>query len=214
MQNRVGNVGYAARRPFMNAAMSVELRAAINEQIDRQIEQWYRAGVSREKFMATELYLSTKLLRGYFSYLLNHEGPLGVVAYSYLVEYANVKLEPAKLAALKEPVGESSNGGQISHSHTDINDDHPGQVWAAIRSLVRGEQDIEALKKYLEEHQRILARYFNELYHDTIPQAEMTRQVNRETAEAPGQASSFSATSASPSWRTCSRRSARGTSKA
>src|SRR6218665_2919135 len=47
------------------------------------IQDLARAGVSREQFLATEPYLSTKLLTGFFSYLLDHEGPLGVVAYSY-----------------------------------------------------------------------------------------------------------------------------------
>jgi pyrroloquinoline quinone (PQQ) biosynthesis protein C len=132
------------------------------------IQDLERAGVSREQFLATEPYLSTKLLAGYFSYLLDHEGPLGVVAYSYLVEYVNVKLEPRKIEALKESVGESNIAGQISHSHTDINDDHPGEVWAAIRHLVRSEDDIDALKRYLDEHQTVLALYFKELYEDKI----------------------------------------------
>ncbi|MCE0444855.1 hypothetical protein LT493_04830 [Streptomyces tricolor] len=39
-----------------------------------------RVGVSPEQFLDTEPYLSTKLLSGCFSYLLDHEGPLGVVA--------------------------------------------------------------------------------------------------------------------------------------
>ncbi|MDO0914703.1 hypothetical protein QQM39_28900 [Streptomyces sp. DT2A-34] len=132
------------------------------------IDDLAKVGVSREEFLATEPYLSTKLLAGYFSYLLDHEGPLGVVAYSYLVEYVNVKLEPVKLVALKESVGEQKIGGQISHSHTDINDDHPGEVWAALRFLIRDEEDIEALRTYLREHQSILALYFKELYEDTL----------------------------------------------
>lgn len=131
-----------------------------------------KAGVSREEFLATEPYLSTKLLTGYFSYLLDHEDPLGVVAYSYLVEYVNVKLEPKKLAALKESVGETNIKGQINHSHTDINDDHPGEVWAAIRYLIRDDQDIAALRKYLQEHQTVLAQYFEEIYQDTIVKSE------------------------------------------
>jgi hypothetical protein len=131
-----------------------------------------KVGVSREQFLSIEPYLSTKLLSGYFSFLLDHEGPLGVVAYSYLVEYVNVKLEPSKLLALKESIGESKIGGQISHSHTDINDDHPGEVWAAVRFLIRDQQDIVAFKTYLQEHQRILAMYFEELHMDTIPQPE------------------------------------------
>lgn len=242
MTNRVKNVGYENRAPFINAARSAALRSEIDELIDRQIEQWYetvpyaahlegktvdsayyqrhlietawrirllrvaeskalaeiakrspeaaqiwanyereemlhdelfiqdldRAGVPREVFLGTEPYLSTKLLAGYFSYLLDHEGPLGVVAYSYLVEYVNVKLEPRKLEALKESVGEQNIGGQISHSHTDVNDDHPGEVWAAIRHLLRNDDDIDALKRYLAEHQIVLALYFKELYEDKI----------------------------------------------
>jgi hypothetical protein len=132
------------------------------------ISDLQRAGVSRADFLATEPYLSTKLLAGFFSYLLDHEGPLGVVAYSYLVEYVNVKLEPKKLEALKGSIGESNIVGQISHSHTDINDDHPGEVWQAIRFLIRSEQDVEDLKRYLDEHQTVLALYFKELYEDKI----------------------------------------------
>ncbi|MER8047065.1 hypothetical protein [Streptomyces sp. NPDC094032] len=138
------------------------------------IQDLAKVGVSREEFLATEPYLSTKLLAGYFSYLLDHEGPLGVVAYSYLVEYVNVKLEPRKLVALKESIGEKNIGGQISHSHTDINDDHPGEVWAAVRHLIRDEQDIAAFRKYLEEHQTVLALYFKELADDTIGADEKT----------------------------------------
>lgn len=132
------------------------------------IQDLTRAGVSRETFLATEPYLSTKLLVGYFSYLLDHEGPLGVVAYSYLVEYVNVKLEPRKIEALKESVGEQNISGQISHSHTDINDDHPGEVWQAVRHLLRSEEDIASLKRYLREHQDILAMYFKELHDDKV----------------------------------------------
>lgn len=68
---------------------------------DLFIQDLERVGVSREEFLATEPYLSTKLLAGFFSYLLDHEGPLGLIAYSYLVEYVNVKLEPRKLEALR-----------------------------------------------------------------------------------------------------------------
>lgn len=248
MINRVRNVGYSDRTPFLSAAVSVGLRGEIDQIIDLQIEQWYetvpqaahlegkdvnslyykrhlietawrirllrvaeakalveiakvspvaaqiwaqyeqeemlhddlfiqdleRVGVNRQEFLATEPYLSTKLLTGFFSYLLDHEGPLGVVAYSYLVEYVNVKLDPRKLQALKVSVGEAMIVGQISHSHTDINDDHPGEVWSALRLLIKGEQDIAALKGYLAEHQRILAMYFSELYIDTLAKPQKT----------------------------------------
>jgi hypothetical protein len=132
------------------------------------IQDLAKISVSREEFLATEPYLSTKLLAGFFSYLLDHEGPLGVVAYSYLVEYVNVKLEPKKIEAMKISLGENEIAGQISHSHTDINDDHPGEVWRAIRFLINDENDVKHLYTYLAEHQRILAMYFEEAYNDVI----------------------------------------------
>jgi hypothetical protein len=135
------------------------------------IQDLERAGVSRAEFLATEPYLSTKLLAGFFSYLLDHEGPLGVVAYSYLVEYVNVKLEPRKLEAMKESLGDQQIVGQIAHSHTDLNDDHPGEVWNALRFLICNEQDVRALKRYMVEHQRILAMYFDEIHKDTVVEA-------------------------------------------
>lgn len=245
--NRVKNVGYENRTPYINAQRSVELRAKVDAIIDGQVQEWYatvpyaahlegksinstyyqrhlietawrirllrvaeckalaeiakrspeaaqiwanyereemlhdelfiqdleRAGVSRDQFLATEPYLSTKLLSGYFSYLLDHEGPLGVVAYSYLVEYVNVKLEPRKLRALKVSVGEKGIAGQIAHSHTDINDDHPGEVWQALRYLLLNESDIYSLKLYLSEHQKVLALYFKELYEDKVNPVEL-----------------------------------------
>ncbi|MDX1902048.1 MAG: hypothetical protein SFW66_08640 [Gammaproteobacteria bacterium] len=125
-------------------------------------------GVTRNEILATEPYLSTKLLTGFMSYLLDHEGPLGVVAYSYLVEYVNVKLEPKKLDALKKSMGEKNIRGQISHSNTDLNDDHPGEVWQVIRHLIRGKDDIESLYRYLREMQTLLAMYFKELYEDKV----------------------------------------------
>jgi hypothetical protein len=135
------------------------------------VEDLERAGVSRTEFLATEPYLSTKLLAGFFSYLLDHESPLGVIAYSYLVEYVNVRLEPRKLTAMRESLGEQEILGQIAHSHTDVNDDHPGEVWNALRLLIRSDRDIEALTRYLREHQRILALYFDEIYKDTVVEA-------------------------------------------
>ena len=125
-------------------------------------------GVSRETILSTEPYLSTKLLSGFFSYLLDHEGPLGVVAYSYLVETVNVKMEPKKLSAMKISLGEQSIRGQIAHSHTDTQDDHPGEVWQVVRHLINSKDDIKNLYRYLNEMQEILAMYFREIHKDQV----------------------------------------------
>lgn len=132
------------------------------------IDDLVRLGIDRKLALDTEPYLSTKLLAGFFSYLLDHEGPLGVVAYSYLVEYINVKIDPAKIKAMKETLGEDKIKGQISHTHTDVTDDHPGEIWDVLRNLISCEEDISNLYRYLEEHQQILAMFFQEIHADTV----------------------------------------------
>ena len=151
MINRVRNVGYSDRTPFLSAAVSVGLRGEIDQIIDLQIEQWYetvpqaahlegkdvnslyykrhlvetawrirllrvaeakalveiakvspvaaqiwaqyeqeemlhddlfiqdleRVGVNRQEFLATEPYLSTKLLTGFFRTCWIMRGRLG-----------------------------------------------------------------------------------------------------------------------------------------
>lgn len=121
------------------------------------------SGVSKEDFYQIEPTLSTKLLVGFFSYLLDHEGPLGVVAYSYLVEYVNVKLESAKLDDLEKIIGKEMITGQRLHANTDIDHDHPGLAWDSLRYLINSEEDISNLKKYFVEFQEILLMFFVEM---------------------------------------------------
>ncbi len=123
-------------------------------------------GTSLSSALQTEPYLSTKLLAGYFSYLMDHEGALGVVAYSYLVEYVNVKLDPSKVASLAQSIGGEHVAGYALHTKTDEVEDHPGEVWAALRYLINSPQDEANLYRYIEEHQRILAMYFSEIYNE------------------------------------------------
>lgn len=127
------------------------------------IQDLIKSGFTREDFLKIEPTLSTKMLVGFFSYLLDHEGPLGVVAYSYLVEYCNVKLEPEKLEGLKQILGEEMIAGQIAHAHTDTNHDHPTMVWSCLRYLINNNNDIANLKEYLKEFQKILSMFFVEM---------------------------------------------------
>jgi hypothetical protein len=132
------------------------------------VDDLTRMGVPASAAYNSEPYLSTKLLTGFFSYLLDHEGPLGVVVYSYLVEYVNVKIDPSKIKGMKKSLGEENIKGQISHAHTDLTDDHPGEVWNAIRHLLTNENDVENLFRYIDEHQRVLVMYFEEIYKDVV----------------------------------------------
>lgn len=132
------------------------------------IKDLEKAGVTREEFLTYEPYLSTKLLTGYFSYLLDHEGPLGVIVYSYLVEYVNVKIEKNKLEVMKKTLGEDNILGQIMHAEVDSEDDHPGEVWDCLKYLIKNDEDVEKIKRYIDENQYILSLYFKEIYADII----------------------------------------------
>jgi hypothetical protein len=123
-------------------------------------------GIKKSEALKTEPYLSTKLLAGYFSYLLEHEGPLGVIAYSYMVEYVNVKLDPKKVASLENTIGTDKVKGYATHTKTDAVEDHPGEVWAALRYFLQSEDDVQKLLTYINEHQKILAQYFTEIYQE------------------------------------------------
>ena len=105
--------------------------------------------------------LETKLLVGYFSYLLDHEGPLGVVAYSYLVEYVNVKMETGRVDQLAKLLGEHMVSGQRAHAYTDINHDHPGMVWGCLYRLIQTEQDKERVFEYFDNFKEILKLFMN-----------------------------------------------------
>ena len=127
------------------------------------IQDLVKSGMPREEFLKIEPTISTKMLVGFFSYLLDHEGPLGVVAYSYLVEYVNVRLELEKLAGLKEILGDEMIAGQVAHAHTDVNHDHPTMVWSCLRYLITSDKDVVSLKMYLKEFQKILMMFFKEM---------------------------------------------------
>jgi len=126
------------------------------------------SGISREMVLATEPYLSTKMLSRFFSYLLDHEELLGIVAYSYLVETVNIKVEPKKSLAMKVSSGEQNIRGQTVYLHTDSQGDRPGEVWQVVCHLIRSRKDIKNLYRYLDEMQELLAMYFRELYEDQV----------------------------------------------
>ncbi len=125
-------------------------------------------GVTNEELLATEPFLATRLLQGFFYFLTEHEGPLGVVASSYLVEYTTSKLTPRQIKSMKETIGEAKLKGQLAHINTDLGDDHAGEMWRILRYLILDESDVEKVLRYFDDIQTILALYFRELYEATV----------------------------------------------
>ncbi|KLU22400.1 hypothetical protein EOS_30865 [Caballeronia mineralivorans PML1(12)] len=125
-------------------------------------------GVTQEELLATEPFLATRLLQGFFYFVSEHESPIGVVASSYLIEYTTAKLTPNQIKSLKETLGEDKIKGQLAHVNTDVGDDHAGEMWRILRYLIREEADVEKVLRYFDDIQTILAMYFRELYEATV----------------------------------------------
>jgi pyrroloquinoline quinone (PQQ) biosynthesis protein C len=128
-----------------------------------------KIGVSVDEVVATEPFFSTKLLEGFYYYINKHEKIIGVPCYSYLVEHVNVALDPKRLESLSKSFGNAAIKGAKSHAHTDVQDDHPGEVWAVIWRLIRCEEDMQDVYKYIEEFLSLLGMYYRELYEVTLP---------------------------------------------
>jgi pyrroloquinoline quinone (PQQ) biosynthesis protein C len=125
-------------------------------------------GVTDEELYATEPFLATRLLQGFFYFIAEHEHPIGVVASSYLVEYTTAKLTPRQIKSMKETLGEDKIKGQLAHINTDVGDDHAGEMWRILRYLIREEADVDKVLRYFDDIQTILALYFRELFEATV----------------------------------------------
>jgi pyrroloquinoline quinone (PQQ) biosynthesis protein C len=126
------------------------------------------AGVTEEEILATEPYLSTRLFEGFFYYALEHESAIAPVVSNYLVEYTQVKLQPAIVENLQERLGKENVKGQAAHLHVDTTEDHSQEMWDILRQLIFSEEDFQQVFKYIDDVQEILAMFFREIYEDTV----------------------------------------------
>lgn len=126
------------------------------------------AGVTEEEILATEPYLSTRLFEGFFYYALEHESVLVPVVSNYLVEYTQMKLQPAIVENLQERLGQESVKGQAAHLHVDTTEDHSQEMWDILHQLIFSEEDFEKVFAYIDDVQEILAMFFREIYQDTV----------------------------------------------
>ncbi|MFI1799966.1 iron-containing redox enzyme family protein [Streptomyces sp. NPDC020379] len=126
------------------------------------------AGVTEEEIQATEPYLSTRLLEGFFYYTLEHESYLAPVVSNYLVEYTQIKLQPAIVENLQDRLGKENVKGQAAHLHVDSTEDHSQEMWDILHQLLFSEEDFQQVLKYIDDVQDILAMFFREIYEDTV----------------------------------------------
>lgn len=125
-------------------------------------------GITKEEILKTEPFLSTRLLESFFYFIAEHENPIGVICFGYLVEYTTKHTTPKQLSAMKSSLGEEHIQGQIAHLNTDLVEDHSGEMWKIMNNLIFSQEDIDCIFKYFDEHQYLLSLYFKELYEATV----------------------------------------------
>jgi len=135
------------------------------------------AGVTEAEILDTEPYLSTRLLEGFFYYALEHESVLAPVVSNYLVEYTQMKLQPAIVENLQERLGKENVKGQAAHFHVDSTEDHAQEMWNILHQLIFSEEDFQKVFKYIDDVQEILALFFREIYDDTVARHAQTAAV-------------------------------------
>jgi len=127
-----------------------------------------KMGVSKSKILATEPLFPTRLLIGFMYFIAQHENPIGAICYSYLVEYTTIKLTGRQLNAMKVSLGEENIEGQLMHMNTDLVEDHSGDMWRLLNSLIFKEDDERIIFQYLGEFQELLGMYFKMLHETTV----------------------------------------------
>jgi hypothetical protein len=124
-----------------------------------------KVGVSADEVYSTDPFLATKLLNGYFLYFLEFEGtPLAAIASAYFLEYTARKTQPDWLDNLDEIFGKDNTKGARTHVNYDIDQDHTGDVWNVLMSLVRTEADEQRLLRHFDDLYELFTMYFSEVY--------------------------------------------------
>ncbi|QIZ46165.1 iron-containing redox enzyme family protein [Dickeya zeae] len=125
-------------------------------------------GISKETIYSTEPSFYSRLLSGFLYFVAEHEKPLGVVCYSYLVEYTTQKITPKQIKALSESIGKEKINGQAAHLNTDLVEDHTQDMWDILSLLIESDEDVQDAKRYFSEIQELLKMFFVELHNKTI----------------------------------------------
>lgn len=123
-----------------------------------------KVGLSAQDIFETEPSLYTRLLAGYLYFVAEHEKVLGVICYSYLVEYTTQKITPKQIRAMSNSLGKDMIVGQAAHLNTDLVEDHTQDMWDILGLFVESQQDIVDIKRYFDEIQELLRQFFVDMY--------------------------------------------------
>jgi len=159
---------YALHRITRDDAEAAQLYAAYqDEEMVHDVlflKDAEKVGMSAEDVFATEPSFYTRLLAGYLYFVAMHEKPLGVICYSYLVQYTTRKITPKQIKAMSRSLGKDMIVGQTAHLNTDLVEDHTQDMWNILSLFVESDQDVTDIKRYMAEIQELLKMFFVDLY--------------------------------------------------
>jgi hypothetical protein len=144
-----------------------------------------RLGMEEAAVYATEPFLATKLLQGYLYYTLEHEGPMGLIAKAYFLEYTTRATQSEWNANIRRSLGPDAVRGADAHVNIDIGEDHSTDVWNVLSSLVSGPQDEARLAAHMHAFFGLFSAYFAELARVQTGARAMQTPVDAVRASAP-----------------------------
>lgn len=122
-----------------------------------------KLGMEEGAVYATEPFLATRLLQGYLYYTLEHEGPMGLIAKAYFLEYTSRATQAEWNANVRRSLGPDAVRGADAHINIDIGEDHSTDVWNVLASLVNGPADEARLEAHMHTFFGLFTAYFAEL---------------------------------------------------
>ncbi|MBA2672399.1 hypothetical protein [Ramlibacter sp.] len=122
-----------------------------------------RMGMTEEAVYATRPFLATQLLQGYIYYTLEHEGPLGLLAKAYFLEFVSYHTQREWNVNLERALGSGAIEGAKAHIAVDEGEDHIGDVWNVVAMEVHDEADAQRLQRYIDTYYQLFTAYLQEL---------------------------------------------------
>lgn len=122
-----------------------------------------RMGATEQSVYGTKPFLATQLLQGFIYYTLEHEGPLGLLAKAYFLEFMSFHTQNEWNKNLERALGKGAVEGAKAHIEVDANDDHIGDVWNVVTMEIHSDDDVLRLHRYLDVYYQLFTGYLQEL---------------------------------------------------
>jgi hypothetical protein len=143
-----------------------------------------KMGATEQSVYSTQPFLATQLLQGFIYYTLEHEGPLGLLAKAYFLEFVSFNTQKEWNKNLERALGEGAIDGAKAHIDVDGDEDHIGSVWNVVTMEIHDEADVVRLHRYIDTYYLLFTAYLQELAtaHDKVDIAKLVAQRPAATA--------------------------------